>query len=408
MDLPRGAPLERQHERYRLVRPLRQRRHHVRHASRVGQRHRDADRQCGRRADGQLPHGLHAARSGDGHEPDDDQDQGLGRQRAREPGSTRRPTASARRSPAAAGCAATPRRSTTNTPLTSLVDNYSPSRPSLVHRYRSLRLRHRRRPGRRDVRRRGRHRPRAAATTATASLLDAIPGTVFTIGDTVYPNGTAATSPTTSRRPGAATRPDHPGGGQPRVPDRQRHGLLHVLRRRRRRSAKGYYSNDLGAWHVIVLNGNCSIISCAAGSAQEQWLRADLAANTALCTVALFHQPRFSSGSIHGNNTAAGADLERALRVQRRPRAQRPRPRLRAVRPQTPGGVADPVRGIREFVVGTGGDGPRGFGTIRRTARSARTTIGVLKLTLKAAGYDFQFVPIAGQTFTDSGSGTCH
>ena len=76
--------------------------------------------------------------------------------------------------------------------------------------------------------------------------------------------------------------------------------------------------------------------------------------------------------------------------------------------PQTPGAVADPVRGIREFVVGTGGDDPRGIGTIRANSQVRAMTIGVLKLTLKPAGYDFQFVPIAGETFTDSGSGTCH
>src|SRR5207302_481855 len=73
----------------------------------------------------------------------------------------------------------------------------------------------------------------------------------------------------------------------------------------------GYYSYDLGTWHIIVLNSNCDDVSCASGSDQEQWLRADLAAHPAHCTLAYWHHPRFSSGE-HGD-TAAMSTLYTAL-----------------------------------------------------------------------------------------------
>ena len=171
---------------------------------------------------------------------------------------------------------------------------------------------------------------------------------------------------------------------------------------------KGYYSRNLGAWHVISLNSNCTIISCSAGSAQEQWLRADLAANTALCTVAMFHHPRFSSGSLHGNDSALGPIWNALYEFNADLVLNGHDHNYERFAPQTPGAAADAVRGIREFVVGTGGTEHRGIGTIRANSQVRASTSGVLKLTLKPAGYDFEFVPIAGETFTDSGSGTCH
>jgi len=168
---------------------------------------------------------------------------------------------------------------------------------------------------------------------------------------------------------------------------------------------KGYYSYNLGAWHIIALN---SEIDHAAGSVQEQWLRADLAGNQNMCTLAYWHKPRFSSGTSHGNNSSFqpfwqalydyGADVVLNGHDHEYERFA----------PQSPTGQADPTRGIREFIVGTGGAGLYSFSTIQPNSEVRNnTTYGVLKLTLHATSYDWQFVPIAGQTFTDVGSGNC-
>ena len=173
---------------------------------------------------------------------------------------------------------------------------------------------------------------------------------------------------------------------------------------------KGYYSFDVGAWHVIALNSNCSSAGgCGAGSPQEAWLRTDLAAHPAACTLAFWHYPRFSSG-VHGNITAtkafwsdlyeSGADLVLSGHDHDYERFA----------PQTPDGVADAARGIREFVVGTGGKGFRSFPAAPEANSEARQadTFGVLKLSLRPSGYGWEFVPEAGGTFADSGSASCH
>jgi hypothetical protein len=171
---------------------------------------------------------------------------------------------------------------------------------------------------------------------------------------------------------------------------------------------KGYYSFDLGTWHLIALNSNCaSVGGCGAGSPQEQWLRADLAAHSNTCTLAYWHHPRFSSGS-HGNNSSmqaiwqalydAGADLVLAGHDHDYERFG----------PQTATGAADPTAGIRSFVVGVGGKEVRGFGTIRANSeRRSSAALGVLKLTLRPTAYDWEFVPIPGHSLTDAGSAAC-
>jgi 3',5'-cyclic AMP phosphodiesterase CpdA len=144
-----------------------------------------------------------------------------------------------------------------------------------------------------------------------------------------------------------------------------------------------------------------------AGSEMRAWLTADLAANTKPCTLAVWHHPRFSSGP-YGNDPRssevftelynAGAELVLSGHEHDYERFA----------PQNPAGEADPV-GIRQFVVGTGGTGLRPFGTVKPNSEVRESsTHGVLKLTLRANGYDWQFVPIAGQTFTDTGTGACH
>jgi chitodextrinase len=165
-----------------------------------------------------------------------------------------------------------------------------------------------------------------------------------------------------------------------------------------------YYSYDIGTWHLISLNGE---LSHSAGSAEETWLKSDLAAHPAQCILAYWHEPRFSSGAEHGSDSsfdpfwrdlyAAGADIVLNGHDHEYERFA----------PQNPSAVADP-KGIREFVVGTGGDSHYLFAApIANSEIRDNTSFGVLKLTLHASSYDWQFVPVAGATFSDAGSGTC-
>ena len=174
-------------------------------------------------------------------------------------------------------------------------------------------------------------------------------------------------------------------------------------------SGNGYYSYDLGAWHIIVINSNCSVVGgCQAGSPQETWLKADLAAHPNVCSLAYWHHPLFTSGQ-EGDDPSvkpiwqdlynAGVELilnghdhdyERFL-------------------PQTPAGVYDPTKEIIEIVAGTGGANHTNTGT--KQANSVvfnNQTFGVLKLTLNPTSFSWNFIPVSGATFTDSGSVNCH
>jgi Calcineurin-like phosphoesterase len=244
---------------------------------------------------------------------------------------------------------------------------------------------------------------------ATAKLLDTLQGTVFTAGDNAYSEGTASEyancyDPTWGRHK-ARTRPS-PGnhdyetsGAAPYYTYFGSHAGP---------TGRGYYSYTLGSWHVVSLNSN---VSMASGSAQYTWLRNDLAASTALCTLAYWHHALFSSGTQVGGSTASkpvwkllyasGADV---VVVGHEHNYER-------FAPQTPQGVADASYGLREFVVGTGGK------TLSSAVQSPRlansqvfngTTWGVLALRLGDGGYRWKFVPVAGKSFTDAGSTACH
>jgi hypothetical protein len=172
---------------------------------------------------------------------------------------------------------------------------------------------------------------------------------------------------------------------------------------------KGYYSYDIGGWHVIALNSNCDRIGgCQAGSPEEQWLAADLAAHPATCVLAYWHHPRFTSDAAGGNPDvtafwqdlyAAGADVVLNGHAHNYERFAL----------QDPSANADPANGIREFVVGTGGESFSSFSPpLPNTQIRDGKTFGVLELTLHPSGYDWKFIAETGAAFTDAGSTPCH
>lgn len=171
---------------------------------------------------------------------------------------------------------------------------------------------------------------------------------------------------------------------------------------------QGYYSYDIGSWHLIALNSNCGFVPCGEGSAQNDWLEADLAANQSSCTLAYFHAPRFTSGH-HGTNSdveplwedlyAAGTDVILNGSDHAYERFAR----------QDPSGEADPEAGIRQFIVGTGGHShpPPPRSAAANSGIRNQTTFGVLNLTLHDGSYAWRFVPESIGSFTDTGSDSC-
>jgi hypothetical protein len=174
--------------------------------------------------------------------------------------------------------------------------------------------------------------------------------------------------------------------------------------------SKGYYSWDLGDWHLIALNSECSHIpgGCSATGAQVAFIKADLAAHPATCTLAYWHEPRFSSGN-HGDNAGVGPLWDALYAGGADVILNGHDHTYERFAPMNPAGTADAAKGIREFVAGTGGRSHYAIHARRATSQVANgDTFGVLKMTLHATGYDWQFVPEPGKTFADSGSGTCH
>ena len=172
--------------------------------------------------------------------------------------------------------------------------------------------------------------------------------------------------------------------------------------------ASGLYSFDLGGWHVIALNSECEHIGgCHAGSGQEQWLRADLAAHPAACTLAFWHRPRFSSG--HHGEAERMSPLWRALYEWNADLVLAGHEHFyERFAPQNADGGFDPARGLRQFTVGMGGRSHHGFsGAAPNSELRDNRTTGVLALTLRQGGYDWALVAVSGR-ITDSGSGACH
>jgi hypothetical protein len=171
---------------------------------------------------------------------------------------------------------------------------------------------------------------------------------------------------------------------------------------------KGFYSFDVGTWHVVALNSQCEYIGgCAVGSPEYNWLQQDLAAHPNKCTLALSHKPLFGSASLISPVTQplwqllydynADVILDGHSHTYER------------FAPQDANGTADPLRGVREFIVGTGGAFHTGIGAIAPNSEVRNAvTFGALELTLHPGGYDWQFLPIPGQTFADAGTSLCH
>jgi acid phosphatase type 7 len=157
---------------------------------------------------------------------------------------------------------------------------------------------------------------------------------------------------------------------------------------------------------VVSLNSETSM---SVGSAQEQWLRNDLAANTQPCIFAHWHRPRFTSGSNHSGSTATGP-LVQALYDHRADLVVTGHNhQYERFAQMNPSGQLDTANGTRHFVAGVGGAGLYSFGTVQPNSQARNSdTHGVLKFTLHANSYDWQYVPVAGRTYTDSGTTTCH
>ncbi|MEO8273202.1 MAG: metallophosphoesterase [Chloroflexota bacterium] len=245
---------------------------------------------------------------------------------------------------------------------------------------------------------------------ATAALLDDLPGSIATLGDAVYPDGTRRQfadcyDPTWGRhqirtRPAPGNHEYHTAGAA---------GYFGYFGAAAGDPATGYYAYDLGAWRIYSLNSNCTEIGgCGERSAEVAWLAEDLAAHPSACVLAYWHHPRYSSAE-HGSQAstdvlwdtlyAAGAELVLSGHDHDYERFA----------PLSGGGQVDEAAGIVQFVVGTGGFSHYAF-TREVTGSLVRnnTAFGVLVLTLSPGAWASRFVPIAGQSFTDEAAGTCH
>jgi hypothetical protein len=245
----------------------------------------------------------------------------------------------------------------------------------------------------------------------TAMLVSKIGGTVFTLGDNAYPDGTRQQfrdcyDPTWGKfkkrtRPLVGDNDYKTSGAKP---------YFDYFRGRAGERRGGYYSYDRGSWHIVALNSNCKEVGgCDWKSAQGRWLRTDLAHNPTKCTLAYFHHPLYASGNTlespkvkpfwhilydhHAEVILSG----HAHRYERFARI-------------TPSGERSSARGIRQFIVGTGGapGGSQKGPDEPRVQAKKMDAPGVLKLDLGSGFYRWKFVPVEGRHYTDSGSARCH
>jgi acid phosphatase type 7 len=250
----------------------------------------------------------------------------------------------------------------------------------------------------------------SSATRATAKLVTAIdPNVVIALGDNQYPDGTRRQYD----RGYEATWGAFVGRTHPTAGDRdygQSATASGYFSYFGSRSPGRYYSYDVGAWHIISLDSNCAYVEgCGRDTPEYEWLRADLAENPAICTLAYWHHPRWTSGLEHGNASSvaplwdllygAGADVVLSGHERNYERFA----------PQDPRGHLDATNGIVEFVAGTGGSGLDPLGPADpNSIVSDDATYGVLQLTLHTSSYDFVFKGVPGSSFSDTGTGFCH
>jgi hypothetical protein len=235
----------------------------------------------------------------------------------------------------------------------------------------------------------------------TAQLLDNIAGTVFTAGDNAYIDGSYTEylncyEPTWGRHK-SRTKPS-PGNHDYLTSGAA--GYFQYFN-----NVPSFYAYNLGSWRIYALN---SEISVSATSAQVTWLQDDLTTNPSQCVLAYWHKPRWSSGANHGDSSAmqnlwqvlynAGAELVINGHEHNYERFA-----------EMNASGAPVSQGLRQIVAGTGGAGLYPFGSpLPASQVRNNTAYGVLKLTLQSGSYDWEFVPVAGSTFTDSGSSNCH
>jgi acid phosphatase type 7 len=252
------------------------------------------------------------------------------------------------------------------------------------------------------------------ADEATARLVGSIDGaTVLTLGDEAYPDGTAQDFEECYEPSwGQFKERTRPSPGNHEYETEGASAYFDYFGKAAGDPDEGYYSYDLGAWHIVALNSNCGVgeIRCGFGSPEGRWLKEDLAANDEQkCTLAYFHHPLFTSGSYRPGIErverlweilyAGGVDVVLNGHDHNYQRFA----------PQDPNGKADPQRGIREFVVGTGGRSLNKISDpIANTEVYNDQTYGVLELTRHPKKYEWEFVPVEGETFSDSGGARCH
>jgi acid phosphatase type 7 len=251
----------------------------------------------------------------------------------------------------------------------------------------------------------------AATADAIRRVLDDHPdAVVFTVGDDAYPDGTAADFARCydpwwgafldRTRPAAGNHEWHTPGAA---------GYRAYFGNRAGPDSRTWYAYDAGSWRVIVLDSDCDQVGgCDPSSPQGTWLAGELAAHPAACTLAVWHHPRFSSGP-HGDQDAAVPLFDTLYAAGADVVVNGHDHDYERFAPQDPAGRADPVRGIREFVVGTGG-AHRYITLFARDTSEVRNsnTFGVLVLELAEGSYSWRFEPAGDSTFTDSGTGTCH
>ncbi|HEX2248802.1 MAG TPA: metallophosphoesterase [Gemmatimonadales bacterium] len=248
---------------------------------------------------------------------------------------------------------------------------------------------------------------------ATAAILDTLPGTIFTLGDNVSDGSFEAYTECYAPSWGRHKARTYAALGNHEYRSGTATSSFDYFGDRAGPRDLGYYSLNLGNWHIIVLNLNDVTLGESmpfAGSAQDQWLQADLAANTKTCVLALWHNPRFfSSNTIGWTSNAYVTDVWKRLydagvdvvlnghqhHYERFP-------------PMTPTGSIDEVRGIRAFNVGTGGESTEPMIAIAEHSAVRSDAFGILKLTLEAGSYSWQFVPSVPGQFSDSGTGVCN